>query len=168
MLDNARAVRASAVLGSPAFPTPSADVAERAGLAYDRSHDTAATTRQAVATVASGDRTERLRALDVPALVLHGLADTLCDPSGGRATAAAIPGAELVLIVEVRARGPGAWTSGLGSLNHAKRERIRRAGQRLWRDRYKGDPTVERLRFDAASVRFDGARADIDYVVAAF
>jgi pimeloyl-ACP methyl ester carboxylesterase len=31
-------------------------------------------------------------------LVLHGLADTLCDPSGGRATAAAIPGAELVLI----------------------------------------------------------------------
>jgi pimeloyl-ACP methyl ester carboxylesterase len=30
--------------------------------------------------------------------VLHGLADTLVDPSGGRATAAAIPGAELVLI----------------------------------------------------------------------
>ena len=76
--------------------------------------------------------------------------------------------AELVLVVEVRTRGPGAWTSGLGSLSHAKRERIRRAGQRLWRDRYKHDPTVERLRFDAASVRFDGAHADIDYVVAAF
>ena len=76
--------------------------------------------------------------------------------------------AELVLVVEVRTRGAGAWTTGLGSLSHAKRERIRRAGQRLWRDRYKGDPTVERLRFDAASVRFDGAHADIDYVVAAF
>jgi putative endonuclease len=76
--------------------------------------------------------------------------------------------AELVLVVEVRTRGAGAWTSGLGSLSHAKRERIRRAGQRLWRDRYKSDPTAERLRFDAASVRFDGARADIDYVVAAF
>lgn len=76
--------------------------------------------------------------------------------------------AELVLVVEVRTRGPSAWTSGLGSLSHAKRERIRRAGQRLWRDRYKHDPTVERLRFDAASVRFDGAHADIDYVVAAF
>ena len=76
--------------------------------------------------------------------------------------------AELVLVVEVRARGPGAWTSGLGSLTQAKRERIRRAGQRLWRDRYKNDPTVERLRFDAASVRFDGAQANIDYVVAAF
>jgi pimeloyl-ACP methyl ester carboxylesterase len=48
--------------------------------------------------VASGDRTPLLRALDVPAIVLHGLADTLVDPSGGRATAAAIPGAELVLI----------------------------------------------------------------------
>lgn len=30
--------------------------------------------------------------------MIHGLADTLCDVSGGRATAAAIPGAELVLI----------------------------------------------------------------------
>jgi pimeloyl-ACP methyl ester carboxylesterase len=94
----ARAVRAASVAGSPAFPTDPAALAERAGLAYDRDHDEAAIARQAVATVASGDRTERLRALDVPTLVLHGLADTLVDPSGGRATAAAIPGAELVLI----------------------------------------------------------------------
>jgi len=43
-------------------------------------------------------RTARLRAHDVPALVVHGLADTMCDPSGGRFTAAAIPGAELTLI----------------------------------------------------------------------
>lgn len=76
--------------------------------------------------------------------------------------------AELILVVEVRTRGAGAWTTGLGSLSRAKRERIRRAGQRLWRDRYRDDPTVERLRFDAASVRFDGVQADIDYVVAAF
>jgi len=76
--------------------------------------------------------------------------------------------AELVLVVEVRTRGAGAWTSGLGSMSRAKRERIRRAGQRLWRDHFKGDPSVERLRFDAASVHFDGDRADVDYVVAAF
>jgi putative endonuclease len=50
----------------------------------------------------------------------------------------------------------------------AKRARIRRAGQRLWRDRFKADPSVDRLRFDAASVVFHGERADIDYVVAAF
>ncbi len=94
----AAAVRRGALVGSPAFPADLAAVAEVAGLAYDRDHDQVAIARQAVASVASGDRTERLRALDVPALVLHGLADTFCDPSGGRATAAAIPGAELVLI----------------------------------------------------------------------
>jgi pimeloyl-ACP methyl ester carboxylesterase len=32
----------------------------------------------------------------IPTLVMHGDADKMCDPSGGRATAAAIPGAELV------------------------------------------------------------------------
>lgn len=94
----ARAVRSSAAVGSPAFPSNPATVADIAGLAYDRDYDEVAIARQAVATVASGDRTMRLRALDVPALVLHGLADTLVDPSGGRATAAAIPRAELVLI----------------------------------------------------------------------
>lgn len=94
----ARAVRAAAVVGSPAFPTDPAELAARAALAFDRDYDEAAIARQAVATVATGDRTERLRRLDVPALVLHGLADTMVDPSGGRATADAIPGAELVLI----------------------------------------------------------------------
>jgi putative endonuclease len=80
--------------------------------------------------------------------------------------------AELILVVEVRTRGPGSWTTGLGSVGRAKRERIRRAGQRLWRDRFKADASVERLRFDAASVRFrDGEPdidPDIDYVAAAF
>ncbi|HLL54314.1 MAG TPA: alpha/beta fold hydrolase [Myxococcaceae bacterium] len=95
----ARALRASRIIGSPDYPADPAEVAEVAGLAYDRDHDAEpAIVRQAVASVASGDRTGSLRRLDVPALVLHGLADTLCDPSGGRATAAAIPGAELVLI----------------------------------------------------------------------
>ena len=57
-----------------------------------------AVARQAVATVAAGDRTQRLRHVKVPTLVIHGLADRMCDVSGGRATAEAIPGAELVLI----------------------------------------------------------------------
>ena len=74
------------------------EVAAQAGRAYDRSHDSIGIARQAIASVASGDRTERLRCLDVPALVIHGLADRMCDVSGGRATAEAIPGAELVLV----------------------------------------------------------------------
>lgn len=94
----ARALRASAIVGSPAYPSDPSDVADLAGRAFDRGHDDAAMARQAVASVASGDRTAQLRELSIPTLVLHGLSDTLCDPSGGRATAAAIAGAELVLI----------------------------------------------------------------------
>ncbi len=85
-------------------------MAEVAGLAYDRDHDQVAIARHAVATVALGDRTERLRSLDVPTLVLHGLADTMCDPSGGRATAAAISGAELVFVEGMGHNlPPGLW-----------------------------------------------------------
>ncbi|MBZ5608922.1 MAG: alpha/beta fold hydrolase [Acidobacteriia bacterium] len=91
-------LRASRAVGSPGFPADEKEVAARAGRAFDRSHDPAGIARQAIATVASGDRTERLRHLAVPALVIHGLADRMCDASGGRATAEAIPGAELVLI----------------------------------------------------------------------
>lgn len=86
------------LIGSPAYPLDPDAVATLAGLSYDRDHDEVAIARQAVATVASGDRTEALRRLALPTLVIHGLTDTMCDPSGGRATAAAIPGAELVLI----------------------------------------------------------------------
>lgn len=91
-------VRAMRAVGSPGYPSDENEVAMRAGRAYDRCHDQTAIARQAIATVASGDRTERLRRLDVPALVIHGLADSMCDVSGGRATAEAIPDAELVLI----------------------------------------------------------------------
>ncbi len=91
-------LRAASLVGSPAYARDEAEIAERAGRAYDRGYDPAGIARQAVATVASGDRTERLRGIRVPALVIHGLADRMCDVSGGRATAEAIPGAELVLI----------------------------------------------------------------------
>jgi pimeloyl-ACP methyl ester carboxylesterase len=105
-----RAVRAFTVIGSPAYPTDPAAIAKRAGLAWDRGHDELAIARQAVAWIASGDRTSRLQEVDVPALVIHGVADTLCDVSGGRATAAAIPGAELVLIEGLGHNlPPGLW-----------------------------------------------------------
>ena len=105
-----RAVRVFSAIGSPAYPTDLAAVAERAGLAWDRGHDEMAIVRQAVASVASGDRTSRLKDLDLPTLVIHGMADPLCDVSGGRATAAAIPGAELVLIEGMGHNlPPGLW-----------------------------------------------------------
>ncbi|MBN2192953.1 MAG: YraN family protein [Polyangiaceae bacterium] len=74
----------------------------------------------------------------------------------------------LVVVVEVRHRGPSSWTSGFGSIDQEKRARVRRAGERLWQRRYRHDESVDRLRFDAASVVFDGERAIVEYVEAAF
>jgi len=75
---------------------------------------------------------------------------------------------DVVVVVEVRARTRSAWTTGFGSIDPKKRLRIRRAAERLWQRRYKNDPTVARLRIDAASVTFDGDRPIIEYAKAAF
>lgn len=91
-------IRAVRAVGSPGYPVDEEEVAAQAGRAYDRSYDPIGVARQAIATVASGDRTALLRHLSVPTLVIHGLADRMCDVKGGKATAEAIPGAELVLI----------------------------------------------------------------------
>jgi pimeloyl-ACP methyl ester carboxylesterase len=54
--------------------------------------------RQLLAIHASGDRTAALRGLEVPTLVVHGEDDPLVQVAGGRATAEAVPGAELLLV----------------------------------------------------------------------
>jgi pimeloyl-ACP methyl ester carboxylesterase len=103
-------VHAFKILGGSTYPSNPEHIAERSGLAWDRDHDELALARQSVAYVASGDRTSRLPLITAPTLVIHGLADGLCDPSGGRATAAAIPGAELVLIEGTgHSIPPGLW-----------------------------------------------------------
>ena len=86
------------VTGSPGFAVDFEAVADHAGRAFDRAFDPTGLVRQAIATIASGDRTARLPSIDVPTLVIHGASDPVFDVSGGRATAAAIPGAELVVI----------------------------------------------------------------------
>jgi pimeloyl-ACP methyl ester carboxylesterase len=91
-----RAVDTFAIIGSPGFPADVDGVRDRAGRAYDRGFDPLGFVRQAVAVIASGDRTSRLGSLAIPTLVIHGSADKMVDISGGRATAAAIPGAMLV------------------------------------------------------------------------
>ncbi len=93
-----QALRAMRAIGSPDYPNDPEEVAERAGRAYDRSHDPVGSARQAIAAIASGDRTQRLRDLQIPTLVIHGLADRMCDVSGGKSTAEAIPDAELLLV----------------------------------------------------------------------
>ena len=64
-----------------------------AGRSYDRGRNPAGSGRQLAAIIASGDRTERLRSISAPTVVIHGTKDRLVRPSGGRATAKAIPGA---------------------------------------------------------------------------
>jgi putative endonuclease len=74
----------------------------------------------------------------------------------------------LVIVVEVRTRSSAALSTAFGSIDRAKRLRIRRAGERLWQRRYKHDASVERMRFDAASVHFERGEPRIEYVRAAF
>ncbi|MGD1884806.1 MAG: alpha/beta fold hydrolase [Paracoccaceae bacterium] len=54
--------------------------------------------RQAAAIIGSGDRTAALEAVTAPTLVIHGDRDPVVAPSGGKATAAAIPNARLEII----------------------------------------------------------------------
>ncbi len=68
------------------------------GRCFDRGIHPAGAARQIAAIITTQDRTPALRKLDLPATVIHGTADQLVSPSGGRATAEAIPGARLVMI----------------------------------------------------------------------
>jgi pimeloyl-ACP methyl ester carboxylesterase len=86
------------VIGSPEFPFDEARIRRRSADAWDRDHDPAGTARQAAAIMTQRDRTVDLRQLRTPAVVIHGAADPLINVSGGRATAAAIPGAKLVVV----------------------------------------------------------------------
>ena len=81
--------------GYPCDPGPTREVGMRA---HDRGPTGLGVLRHLAAIAASGDRTERLAALKVPTLVIHGDADPLVDVSGGYATAKAIPGAELHIV----------------------------------------------------------------------
>ncbi|EFL19153.1 predicted protein [Streptomyces sp. C] len=111
-----RTVNAVRVLGSPGYPFDEAAVRERAARAFDRSYDPLGVGRQAVAAVASGDRTERLRSLRLPTLVVHGTDDPMCDVSGGRATAEAVPGAELAVFPGMGHDLPRALWPGIAGL----------------------------------------------------
>ncbi len=74
---------------------------ERAAADFDRMFYPEGAGRQLAAIYASGDRSDALRELDVPTLVIHGRDDTLITPSGGEATAALIDGSKLLLLSDM-------------------------------------------------------------------
>jgi pimeloyl-ACP methyl ester carboxylesterase len=87
------------IVGSPDFDRDEARLRAMSELAFERGPDDAAGTgRQLAAIFASGDRRSSLARITAPTVVIHGTKDRMVAPSGGRATAAAIPGARLELI----------------------------------------------------------------------
>ena len=93
-----RRLQSQGITGSPDYPTSEAELRDRAGQAFDRNFDPAGAARQLAAALASPDRTADLAEVRVPTLVIHGADDPLIQVSGGHATAAAIPDAELLVI----------------------------------------------------------------------
>lgn len=94
-----RSVEVNQLIAGPHF-----DEAERRALAernVERSFRPDAVARQTAAIMASPDRTESLGAVRAPTLVVHGLLDQLVKPSGGIATARAIPGSRLLMFPDM-------------------------------------------------------------------
>ncbi|MCK5753283.1 MAG: alpha/beta hydrolase [Mycobacterium sp.] len=95
IIDNA--VRVTKIIGSPGFPRPDDAIRAEAVEVYDRSYYPAGVGRQFAAILGSGSLRRYNRQTTAPTVVIHGKADKLMRPSGGRAIARAIPGARLVL-----------------------------------------------------------------------
>jgi pimeloyl-ACP methyl ester carboxylesterase len=94
----ARSARMWELIGSPAYPQDREHTLTQAHETFARGISPSGVLRQMLAIVAEPNRAPRLRSLRVPALVIHGLSDRMVHVSGGRATARAIPGAELLLV----------------------------------------------------------------------
>ena len=96
-----RAYKVEAMIGSPGYPHDPAETRARAEETWDRGYHPAGVLRQTLAVLTQPDRTPALHELDMPTCVIHGLADRLVHSSGGRATATAIRGAELMLVARM-------------------------------------------------------------------
>ncbi len=92
------ALKVAAITGSPGYARDERRERERLEQSYDRAFHPEGFQRQLAAIMTQPDRTEALGGVKVPTLVIHGTADTLVTPSGGEATANAVPGAKLTLI----------------------------------------------------------------------
>jgi pimeloyl-ACP methyl ester carboxylesterase len=91
------AVRVSKIIGSPGYPAPEDRIRAEAIEGYDRSYYPAGVGRHFAAVLGSGSLLRYDRAITAPTVVIHGKADKLMRPFGGRAVARAIKGARLVL-----------------------------------------------------------------------
>ena len=87
-------VKVLTVIGSPKYPMVQAELRQRIGEAFDRSFYPAGTIKQMGAIMASGDRSDEVRKITVPTLVIHGKDDPLVPLKHGEDTAKKIAGSE--------------------------------------------------------------------------
>jgi len=92
-------IKATRLFSGPLFDEDKA--AMMAAASYDRSFRPVGAAFQIAAIMASPDRTPLLRSVDAPTLVVHGRVDPLITLPGGEATAAAVPGASLLVLDEM-------------------------------------------------------------------
>lgn len=116
--DNAidRAVHMFRLIGGSEFDET--EFRSRAEANIQRSFRPDGTGRQLTAIMASPDRTSALSTVTAPTLVVHGLSDPLVRPSGGVATARAIPGSRLVMYPEMgHDLPPSRWAEIVGAIS---------------------------------------------------
>ncbi len=94
----ANAVRVGRIIGSPGYPAPEDQLRADAIEGYERAYYPAGIARHFAAVLGSGSLLHYDRQITAPTVVIHGRADRLMRPFGGRAIAHAIRGARLVLI----------------------------------------------------------------------
>lgn len=118
-----RRVRIFEAVGSTGLDQDLDEVRRATRAAFRRDPDARdGRTRQHRAVSTASDRTSALAGLTVPTVVIHGTADRMCHPSGGRATAAAIPGARLELVEGMgHDLPPAAWPRVITALTHNAR-----------------------------------------------
>ncbi len=85
-------------VASPDYRYDPGIAADRARATWMRGINTTGVMHHSIAIAVQDNRAPKLAGLTIPALAVHGLADRLIHPSGGRETARAIPGAELLLL----------------------------------------------------------------------
>lgn len=98
-------------IAGPGFAVDEKWTRKIAAVSYDRCFCPQGMARQLVAILTHGDRGPALASVKVPTLVIHGTDDPLVSVEGGKATAKAVPGAQLMLIEGMGHDLPrgGAW-----------------------------------------------------------
>jgi pimeloyl-ACP methyl ester carboxylesterase len=116
-------VKGSASIGSPDYPEDDESARARAQETWDRGLNPAGVMRHMMAVLTQANRSRALHSLRIPVTVIHGMKDRMVHVSGGRATAQAIPGAQLLLI-------PGMGHNLPPALFETFRDAIRRTADR--------------------------------------